>query len=84
MAFNYAYEKKKFEKEWKQLRKEYAAAGMSFEDIEAMRQFDLKVFNSNRSISAIHSHCCPATAAKMIRDRKISLSYWNGFPKRCQ
>lgn len=41
MAFNYAYEKKKFEKEWKQLQKEYAAAGMSFEDIEAMRQFDL-------------------------------------------
>ena len=48
MAFNYAYEKKKFEKEWKQLQKEYAAAGMSFEDIEAMRQFDLDVFNSNR------------------------------------
>ena len=48
MAFNYAYEKKKFEKEWTQLRKEYAAAGMSFEDIEAMRQFDLDVFNSNR------------------------------------
>lgn len=48
MAFNYAYEKKKFEKEWKQLQKEYAAAGMSFEDIEAMRQFDLDIFNSNR------------------------------------
>lgn len=48
MAFNYAYEKKKFEKEWKRLRSEYTAAGMSLEDIEAMRQFDLKVFNSDR------------------------------------
>ena len=48
MAFNYAHEKKKFEKEWKRLRCEYTSAGMSLEDIEAMRQFDLKVFNSNR------------------------------------
>ena len=48
MAFNYAREKKKFEKEWEQLRREYTAAGMSFEDIEAMWQFDMDVFNSNR------------------------------------
>ena len=48
MAFNYARERKKFEKEWKRLRSKYTAAGMSLEDIEAMRQFDLDVFNSNR------------------------------------
>ena len=48
MAFNYARERKKFEKEWKRLRSKYTAAGMSLEDIEAMRQFDLKVFNSDR------------------------------------
>ena len=30
MAFNYAHEKKKFEKEWKRLRCEYTSAGMSF------------------------------------------------------
>ena len=48
MAFNYARERKKFEKEWKRLRSKYTAAGMSLEDIEATRQFDLKVFNSDR------------------------------------
>ena len=48
MAFYYAQEKKKFDGQWERLQNEYMAAGMSLEDIEAMRKFDLESFNSNR------------------------------------
>ena len=36
MGFNYAEEKKKFDKEWKKLQKEYEDAGMSPEAINAI------------------------------------------------
>ncbi len=48
MKFNKGYEWKKFEEEWKRLRKEYAAAGMDEASIDAMYEFDHGVFNSNR------------------------------------
>ena len=48
MKFNKGYEWKKFEEEWKRLRREYAAAGMDESAIEAMYEFDRGVFNSNR------------------------------------
>ena len=48
MKFNKGYEWKKFEEEWKRLRREYAAAGMDEAAIEAMYEFDRGVFNSNR------------------------------------
>lgn len=48
MGFNNGHERRKFEKEWNKLRVEYAVAGMDAASIEAMYQFDLAVFNSDR------------------------------------
>ena len=51
MGFNYGLEKKKFDKEWEKLRKEYRAAGMDEAAIEAMYEFDWDVFKSERTYS---------------------------------
>lgn len=48
MGFNYAVEKKKFERLWKKLRVEYAAAGMSDADIQKMYDFDWAIFRQER------------------------------------
>lgn len=48
MGFNYGLEKKKFDKEWEKLRKEYRAAGMDEAAIEAMHEFDWDAFKSER------------------------------------
>ena len=49
MAYNYAREKRKFNAEWKQKALWYRKEGMSDEDIEAMRCFDLAQFNRDRA-----------------------------------
>ena len=49
MSFNYGLERKKFEREWTQLRKEYAEAGMSDDAIQQMYEHDLSVFNRKRA-----------------------------------
>ncbi len=49
MGFNYGLEKKNFDSQWAMTRKQYAAAGMSSEAIQAMYDFDWSVFNANRS-----------------------------------
>ena len=54
MAFNYAVEKKKFDKTWETLCKEYAEAGMSSNAIDEIYAFDLKVFNRERA-EAVHT-----------------------------
>ncbi len=51
MGFNYGLEKKKFEAEWKKIRKEYEEAGMSEVAINAMYEYDLNAFNKRRSVS---------------------------------
>lgn len=48
MSFNYAREKRKFDKEWEQLHKEYADAGMSEVDIAQMKAFDWGWFCGER------------------------------------
>lgn len=48
MGFYYAKEKKNFELQWKSLRKQYEAAGMSQEAIQAMYEYDRSVFNGER------------------------------------
>lgn len=48
MSFNNGLERKKFEAAWKKLRVEYAAAGMGKAAIDAMYQFDVEMFNSER------------------------------------
>ena len=49
MAYNYAREKRKFDAEWKRKALWYRKEGMSEEDIEAMRCFNLEQFNRDRA-----------------------------------
>lgn len=49
MAYNYAKEKRKFDAERKRKALWYRKEGMSEEDIEAMRCFDLAQFNRDRA-----------------------------------
>lgn len=48
MSFNYAKEKQKFNREWEKNHTEYAAAGMSEENIQKMKEFDWSWFCSRR------------------------------------
>ena len=54
MEFNYGMAKKRFEKEWEKLRKEYEDAGMSEKDIQEIYEFDLDVFRNER-IECLHT-----------------------------
>ena len=54
MTFNYAVEKRKFEKVWAKLEKTYAEAGMEPEAIKAMRELDWEIFKSERN-EALHT-----------------------------
>ena len=54
MTFNYAVEKRKFEKVWEKLANSYAEAGMEPEAIKAMREFDWEIFKSERN-EALHT-----------------------------
>lgn len=58
MGFNYAREKRKFDKEWEQLHQEYAAAGMSEAAITQMKAFDWGWFCSRR-VYADHVQALP-------------------------
>lgn len=48
MKWNNGKERAKFEREQKELREQYIAEGMTEEQIQAMYDFDLKVFNGKR------------------------------------
>lgn len=48
MSFNYASEKRKFERLWARLEREYSEAGMDEKDIEEMRRCDWEVFKQER------------------------------------
>lgn len=54
MTFNYAVEKRKFEKVWEKLAKSYAEAGMEPEAIKSMYEFDWEIFKSERN-EALHT-----------------------------
>lgn len=49
MGFNYGREKRRFDKEWELLQKEYVAAGMEEADIARMKEFDWEWFCSRRT-----------------------------------
>ncbi len=49
MGFYYATERKRFEREWAKLRKDYEAAGMSTEAIQTLYEFDLEFLRSQRT-----------------------------------
>ena len=44
MGFNYAKERRKFEAEWRKLRREYGQAGMAPDAIDALYDFDFDGF----------------------------------------
>lgn len=58
MGFNYAQEKRKFDKEWEKLHNEYEAAGMSEAAIAQMKAFDWGWFCSRR-VYAKHNQPLP-------------------------
>lgn len=58
MKFNYQSEKRKFEKEWKQLRNEYVKAGMEETAIQAMYEYDWEMFKKER-VFCIHNQYMP-------------------------
>ena len=49
MSYNYAKEKRRFDAEWKRKELWYRKEGMSENDIEEMRRFDLERFNRDRA-----------------------------------
>ena len=49
MSYNYAREKRRFDAEWKRKELWYRKEGMSEDDIEEMRRFDLEQFNRDRA-----------------------------------
>lgn len=67
MGFNYAKEKKQFDKEWKALQKEYEDAGMALPAIEAMRAYDWEYFLSRRTYE---THTQPLPEAALCGDEE--------------
>ena len=72
MGFNYAKEKKKFDKEWKKLQKEYEDAGMSPEAINAMHTYDWEAFLSRRTYSN-HTQTLPECLSGNQEDDRSTL-----------
>jgi len=48
MGFNYALEKKRFDKEWAKLALEYSQAGFDADGIAMMREYDWELFKKRR------------------------------------
>lgn len=63
MGFYYATERKRFEREWAKLRREYEAAGMSTEAIQTLYEFDLEFFRSQRTYEN-HTQVMPSEYIK--------------------
>lgn len=64
MGFNYGYEKKKFDSRWKRLEVEYCDAGMSEEQIAAMKEYDWAWFCSQR---VFQNHTQPIPCEHMMK-----------------
>ena len=56
MGFNYAREKRRFEKEWEQLHEEYSALGMDEAAIDRIKEFDWRWFCSRRVYAHHNQH----------------------------
>ena len=54
MTFNYASEKRKFDKAWEKMARTYAEAGMTQEAIQEIYEYDWDVFKAAR-IEALHT-----------------------------
>ena len=60
MSWNNAYRRKQFEEKQKKQAEEYRALGMTEEQIQAMYEFDLEQFKSDRNY---YSHTQPLSAS---------------------
>ena len=49
MAYNHAAEEKKFKKLWNKKEKIYRESGMTDEQIAAIREYDVQMFNLDRA-----------------------------------
>ena len=58
MSFNYAREKRKFEKEWEVLYQKYSRTGMPEDAIAQMKEYDWVCFCGNR-IYQMHTQAIP-------------------------
>ena len=76
MNFNYAREKRRFNKEWERLQEEYAAAGMDDTAIARMKEFDWQWFCSRRTY-ARHNQPLPDDG-NIPEDRTV---LFRKFPK---
>lgn len=72
MEFNYGAEKKKFDENWKKLRKEYKAAGMSDMAIQKIWEFDYDQFKQQRTF-CIHNQYLD-TAVDGIADTEEAMN----------
>ena len=80
MGFNYGYEKKKFDSRWKRLEVEYCDAGMSEEQIAAMKEYDWawfcsqRVFQNHTQPVARLWHCSRSAVAQRFKKIKKFLN----------
>lgn len=74
MKFNYASEKRKYDRRWKTLEKEYRRAGMTDSDINAMKEFDWEQFKKER-VFCRHNQYIPESVVEgeVLPDDQSSL-----------
>lgn len=67
MSWNDAYERRKFKENQKKQAAEYRALGMTEEQIQALYEFDLEQFRSDRRF---YSHTQPLTASDFVEGKE--------------
>ena len=77
MKWNNGKERAKFEREQKELREQYIAEGMTEEQIQAMYDFDLDVFNGKRR-EAEHTQTLDFAAVE-AEDKELENPLYNKF-----
>ena len=87
MGFNYGYEKKKFDSRWKRLEVEYCDAGMSEEQIAAMKEYDWawfcsqRVFQNHRNTSTYENWGMSSSLVNQaweVSPENVTVSYTTG------
>lgn len=70
MGFYYAAEKKRFDRKWAKLWKEYETAGMKSTDIQMIYEYDLEFFRSQRT----YRNRTQAIPSEYIQDEQVDSS----------
>ena len=74
MGYNYAYERARFEAEWKKKEEWYRSEGMSEEAIQEMRELDWDEFKGNR-IYMLHNQEMPSDGILELMSRQSHGTY---------